>query len=185
MLHILLLSSGCSAADQDNGSNTFVHADDSNKFHGDIFPRDFDGYGAYIRDRQAYALRQKRGTTSVFRVWAELLKTTLGFRWVKFHGGDNVMTFIKVGTLDDAVEDFKLLGPTRVKQEGNTLLGQAGDKAIELELPSDTTRPKLYLGRNGYDSGLIYYVETPEDAQWLLRILKKLSDRHDYQPTIH
>ena len=175
MLHVLLLSSGCSAADQDNDSNTFVHADDSNKFHGDI---------SYIGARQVYTLRQKRGTTSVFRLWAELLKTTLGSRWVKFHGGNNVMTFIKVGTLDDAVKDFKLLGPTRVKQEGNTLLGQAGDKAIELKLPSDTTRPKLYLGRNKYDSGLIYYVETPEDAQWLLRELKKMSDRQGNQPTI-
>lgn len=182
---LLVLLSCFAAADQNSDGNTVDHAGDANTFHGDNFLHGFVGYRDNIGVRDAFSLRQKRATPSFLRAWAELLETTLGSQWVKLHGSDKVKTFVKVGTLDDAVADFKSLGPIGIKQEGATIIGRTDDTVLRLDLPSEVGRPKLSLGTSGYDAGLIYYADNAEAAQWLLRKLKNLSDLQDTNPTIH
>ena len=177
---LLVVVSSIGAADKVGDTGRFHHAaEDTSIFRKNISPRDNIGV------LQANSLRQKRGTSSILRAWTRLLRTTFGFEWVKVRGADKVKTYVKVGTLDDAVTDFKSLGPTEYRQLGNTLFGQAGNKFVMLDVPSDAGQPKLYFETNNYFSRLIYYVESPKAAHWLLQELKKLSDLQGNHPTIH
>ena len=176
---LLVVVSSLGAADKVGDTDKFHHADDTSIFHGIISPR------ANIGVPQSISLRHKRGTSSILLAWTRLLRTTFGFGWVKVRGADKVKTYVKVGTLDDAVTDFKSLGPTEYRQKENTLFGRVGNKIVMLDVPSDAGQPKLYFGTNKIFSRLIYYVESPKEAHWLLKELKKLSDLQGNHPTIH
>ena len=143
--------------------------------------------------RDPYTTRlNKRAVSSVLRAWAELVKTTLGFRLVQFPSGVKGKFFVKVGTSQDALRDFYSLRPTGVSREGNALVGEAGNQYVTLTRPSagssgsmlqvvnknvrttGADAPAMKASFGTANSRQITYVETPQQALMVLRYFQKL-----------
>ena len=171
---LLVLISGLAAADQYGDSRLYPDADDTNIFREDISPGGLGRYRAYIAIHQTNAGRYKRGASTVLRAWGQLVKRTQGFRWIKLSDGFKSKTFIKIGSVEDALADFYSLKPTGVKKWGTELTGMAGNQGVKLRTPS----PKypilrLYFGNKSVRT--ITYVETPGQVKMALRNLEKIS----------
>ena len=179
---LLLIMSYLTAADQHR--NTHQDADDTTMFGEDISHGGMGRYRAYIGTRQTNADRHKRGVLSFLRAWIRVVRSTLGFRWVKYDDHSKGKTFVKVGTEEDALADFYSLGPTAVRREGNEITGLAGNHAVQLETPSaDMPIPILYVANKRVKT--IIYAENRLQAQLALRNLPVSTPQELSKPTLH
>lgn len=89
----------------------------------------------YIDDRHTINRRHKRGTTQFLKAMKEISKTIIGVqpgyiaRRQKYEHG---MTYLKVGSLDDALEDFYSLGPNVIRNKPYGLSVEIGNMALQL-----------------------------------------------------
>ena len=161
------------------------HQVDTGSYNGDRAITRLDGErytgklehdGFYILTQQRKGHRQKRGLISFLCAWRALLKTTLGSRVFVEHALKEKI-FVKVGTLDNAVEDFYSLNPTRIIQDSHGLRGHVGNQIILLDTHPPTmfvldgNRARDFFGvpRSNKISRGIAYFENPEDARKYLR----------------
>lgn len=175
---LLVFTSGLAAAGHYHGATgLFLGQDRINIFHGDKTGGSSERQRAFVGFETQWTneRRHKRGTPLFIQAMTQLLKTTLGFRWVQLNDGSQVQSFIKVGTAQDAFEDFNSFRPTGVTHVGDKFTGRTGNQAIGVVTASpNSPLPQLYIGNKRLR--LIYYVETPEKAQLALRRLQTFSD---------
>ena len=160
---LLLLVPVLTAASQYDATNNDL-VDDTDMRPGDVEPL------------FAYSGRHKRATSATLRAWARLARTTQGFRWIKLKDGFKSKTYIKIGGLQDAMEDFYSLKPTNIKNWGSELTGIAGGQGVKLRTP--TVRypiVRLYFGGKDNSFRTITYVETPAEVPMALRNLDEIS----------
>ena len=109
----------------------------------------------------------------------KLIATTYGFRWLPFYWGkyNKYKYYIKVGTTDDALEDFKSLRLTGVRREGDYLVGKVGNQKVTLFLPSSHSSAEAPLLQVGYPRfRQIVYAETTQNAKFILQNIQKAMD---------
>ena len=161
---LFLLVPVLTAEGQYDATNKYQVVDDTDMRTGDIEPL------------FAYSGRHKRSSSAALRAWARLARTTQGFRWIKLKDGFKSKTYIKVGGLQDAMDDFISLKPTSVKNWGSELTGIAWDQGVKLRTPT-ARYPILRLYFGGKDNSLrtITYVETPAQVPMALRNLDEIS----------
>ena len=89
--------------------------------------------------------RNKRAFSPFMNAWKALIKTTFAFQKT-FHDNIPTKTFLKIGSIDDAIADFYSLGPTRIRKAPG--LGMAGRVNDEVEVflnAPDHLPPSIYL----------------------------------------
>ena len=166
---LLGLMSGLATADQHGVGSSYA---------GDAVSKDFG-----VRERHANIetdkQRQRRGTSPALTAWAKLVKTTLSFRWLHYSDGSKFKTFIKIGSVDDAIADFNSLGPTRIQHVGDAIIGKAGNQAVILLLRSSGI-PRATLQFGNKSPRTIRYCDTREQA-----LLESWYDLRSSIPTVH
>ena len=129
---------------------------------------------------------QKRTFSSFQLAWKAILQRTLGSVKI-IEGQYNRKLFIKIGSLDNAVDDFYSLGPSRIKQNDSkrVLSGLTGNQVIVLRTAADQP-PVLYVA-NGKTAKQIFddvtntskveramvYVDNLEEAKAFLQSWRK------------
>ena len=101
----------------------------------------YDVIHAHIDASRITYPRQKRASSELVQAWVRLLKTTLGSYSGHGNTGGQGRIYVKVGTLDDATQDFYSLGPRNVKKNPFGLNGYIGNRLVVLS----TTPPRLVV----------------------------------------
>ena len=170
---LLLLLGFCTAVQQNN---------DQVEFNRGLyfFGRNFTA--GLMSDRGYNNTRQKRALSSFAQAWKALLRTTIGYRRMPLLGSDHKF-FAKIGSLEQAKQDFLSLGPTDVVRTGFGYKGHVGNEVIELHTnaPDGAKIPRAMLHVvDGEDAKIaygvqssskaareIFYFDKPEDMQFL------------------
>ena len=170
----------CIVASNQDGVMDTLHGNlGSNHFGEETYSRDLENYR--ISDdtnrRRNYMYRQKR-TFSLFKsAWKSILKQSLGF--VRIIDADNVerKLFLKVGTIDNAVEDFYSLGPTQIKQveDRGGLAGLVGNQVILLKTADFYAHPLLYV-TNGKTSSSFFDIHSPNKIERAMVYVEDIAD---------
>ena len=133
-----------------------------------VFPVDVGSRLYSVGTIQSNSRIYKRTIPASFRTaWAELLKTTHAFTFRSLSGLFGPKRFVKVGTTEDAVADFKsLISKLERSKTQHTLVGKAGDLEITLyKEPHYPSTPMITVRENDRAIRRIMYVKTPEEAQ--------------------
>ena len=143
-LLFLLLASATAVAD-DHRTHSYPGGADPNVPYPIIHSGGFNKHITYTDAGQTSYRRQKRGVSAFFRAWKRLLRTTIGFQTVYANIGGGFIQgkkYLKVGSLDDAIQDFHSLGPTNIEHRTYGLSGEVGKKFILLR--SNPTQIGVY-----------------------------------------
>ena len=133
-----------------------------------------------FEDRTSTISRRKRTLAPFLRAWKSILKTVYGSRTLTLEGKE-VKLYVKVGTSDDALNDFIALNPNNVVQDALGMRGIAGNKFIELRTLSTSgpQPPSLFVfgGRPSTSipgvpgkpvTRVIYYFENKDLAKYII-----------------
>ena len=175
----LLLITGIAATKQ-YGDNSFPKRWETNVLRKEGLPDYSEKYHAIDTVWADYRQNKRAFPTYLFRAaWTKLIATTYGFRFVQLPNGQTWKLFVKIGTEQDALADFKSPRPKNVEQHdgdiGGRLTGQVEGKYVVLrEISADIPVPVLQLGNK--NARQISYVETPQQAQAYLQNVQKSLD---------
>lgn len=149
--------------------------DDASKYHKDAGTNkviggrtdagEWENYSVHVNKNHRKDQRQRRAFSPFLLAWRKILKTTLGSKQYSFIG-IRKKTFVKIGTLNNAVDDFYSLGPTRIQQEQGSLNGFAGNQVIRLEtaIVHDRELPILYV-LSGKSARVVYDNPSPNNIE--------------------
>ena len=170
---VMLLLGFCTAVQQ---NNDLADVNRGQYFYGRNFP------AGLMSDRGYSNTRQKRALSSFAQAWKALLSTTIGYRRMPLLGSEHKF-FAKIGSVEQAKQDFLSLGPTDVVRTGYGYKGHVGNEVIELhtkapdgaKIPSamlhvvDGEDAKIAYGVQSSSNAAreIFYFDKPEDMQFL------------------
>ena len=145
------------AASKHHGDNSFPSHWETNVLHvrKEGLPDYSEKYHAIDTVWEDYRQNKRAFPTYLFRAaWTKLVATTYGFRFVQLPNGQTWKLFVKIGTEQDALADFKSLRPKSIERHdgdvGARLTGQVEGKYVSrlvgkptMWFPnrSDTNRP--------------------------------------------
>lgn len=165
--------------DHPNDNVAYLESVKRNQLHELINSGRFNGHLAHIDAPQTTYRRCKRATKAFLQAWKQLLKTTVGFSryYTDVPGKGHVQgkIFFKVGSMDNAVQDFYSLGPKHVAQTPDAMKGVVGKQVVVLRTDLSGKRLPVMAVNDGRKTALrsIYYVNTPAHAQAKLGELRK------------
>ena len=140
---------------------------------GDLYTRMMESFAtSLVKDH-----RKRRAFTTFFQAWKALLKTTFAFRKT-FDTKIPEKTFLKIGSLDDAVSDFYSLGPSKISNRpGLGLQGIVDDKVLVYLRYPDNFPPTIGLMDAKNAPRMIVYFENVAKAKSSVRDLNMYTFR--------
>ena len=173
-LTLLLLGTFCVAASNDNYYRATQNLDV--ELYADVLGIQ----RPHLKTGPAQLSRRKRAFATFLQAWRSILKTVYGSRTLTLEGKE-VKLYVKVGTSDDALNDFIALNPNNVVQDALGMRGIAGNKFIELRTLSTSGQqpPSLFVfsGRASTSipgvpgkpvTRVIYYFENKDLAKYII-----------------